>query len=542
MFTVYTFLLAVFLSTTLVPLLARIAPSVGLVDRPDSRKIHQGVIPRIGGIAIIIGMFVPVLLWVPLRPDVQGYLAATALLAVFGILDDRHDLDYRVKFLSQIAAALIVVVYGSVEIRHFPFLPEHALPQWLSISITVLALVAITNAINLSDGLDGLAGGTSLLVAGFLGLLAFQAGDNIAVMLALAIAGGTIGFLRYNTHPAWVFMGDCGSQFLGFSTGVLALMVTQKSNPTLSPMLPLLFFGLPILDTIWVMMRRISEGRSPFSPDRGHIHHRLLDLGLTQYESVVLIYGIQIALILTAYFLTYSWDLLVFGVFSGFVILVVLSILLAERRPELFSFNGDHHSPSIITQLVTLAKNRGLLCKVPYRIISLLVPTMLVAGSFLASEVDKNVAYFSLALIGVLLLDLWVTPDRFFSLERLTTFSAIASVVYLFEIPGSFAIEQQMHVYLLFLALAFLVGLWIRFSSGKFQFNSMDFLIVVIVFVVPNLPEFGQSRLGIVAIEMMVLFYASEMLFTGREQRWDLLRIGVLITLSVLSLRGFEII
>jgi UDP-GlcNAc:undecaprenyl-phosphate GlcNAc-1-phosphate transferase len=539
---VYTFLLAVFLSTALVPLLARIAPTVGLVDNPDSRKIHQGAIPRIGGIAIIVGMFVPVLLWVPPHTEVQGYLASAVLLAVFGILDDRHDLDFRIKFSSQIAAALIVVIYGGVEIHHFPFLPEDSLPQWLSIPVTVLALVAITNAINLSDGLDGLAGGTSLLVAGFLGLLAFQAGDNVAVMLALAIAGGTIGFLRFNTHPAWVFMGDCGSQFLGFSTGVLAIMVTQQSNPVLSPMLPLLFFGLPILDTAWVMARRISNGRSPFSPDRGHIHHRLLDLGLTQYESVVLIYGIQIALIIIAYFLVYSWDLLVFGVFAGFVLLFVQSIILAERRPELLSFNSDHRTPSIITRMVVLAKNRGLLSKVPYRIIGLLVPAMLVAGALLASQVDRNVAYFSLALLGILLLDLWIPPFRQFSLERLTTFSAIASVAYFFETPGSVTEEIQVYVYLLFLLLALLVALWIRFSSGKFQFNSMDFLIVVIVFVVPNLPEFGQSRLGIIAIEMMVLFYASETLFTDREQQWDPLRIGVLITLVTLSVRGLGIL
>jgi hypothetical protein len=167
---------------------------------------------------------------------------------------------------------------------------------------------------------------------------------------------------------------------------------------------------------------------------------------------------------------------------------------------------------------------------------------MLVAGSLLVPEVDKNVAYFSLLLLGLLLLDLWITPIRLFSLERLITFSAIASVVYLLETPGSLAINEQMYVYLLFIVLALLVALWIRFSSGKFQFNSMDFLIVVIVFVVPNLPEFGQSRLGIIAIETMVLFYASETLFTGREQRCDLLRFGVLITLVVLSIRGLEII
>ncbi len=536
---VYTFLLALFLSTALVPLLVKIAPALKLVDRPGVRKIHDHVIPRIGGIAIVAGMLVPVLLWVPLRQDVQGFLEAVLLLTLFGVIDDRFDLDFRIKFVGQIAAASIVALHGGVVIHHFPFLPGETLPQWLGVPLTVLVLVAVTNAINLSDGMDGLAGGISLLIIGFLGFLGYQAGDDTTVMLALAVIGGIFGFLRFNTYPARVFMGDCGSQFLGFSAGVLALIVTQKSNPALSPLLPLLVLGLPILDTAWVMLRRLAAGRSPFSPDRGHIHHRLLDLGLTQYEAVVVIYGIQIVLILAAYLLAYSWDLLICAAYGVFVLLLIQGMRLAEGRSLVHGFHPDLRAPSVVTRVVEWVKGQRLFTDLTFRLIEGLVPLMLVAGSLVAVSVSRDVGLLALILLALLLLALWIKPIPFFSLERLTTFSVAASVVYLVESSGVYGWTGGLrYVHLLFLLLALLVALWVRFAGSQFRVNTMDFLIVFIVLLVPNLPGFQHSRLGIMAIETMIFFYAAEALISSHERYWDKLRLGVIATLAVLGLRG----
>ncbi len=522
-------------------MLVKLAPLVGLVDHPSPRKIHEQVIPRIGGIAIIIGALIPVLLWVPLQREILSYIAAVLLLALFGALDDRHDLDYRVKFASQIGAALIFSYFGGVAVHHFPFVPGEVLPDWLSIPVTVLVLVAVTNAINLSDGMDGLAGGTSLLVLGFWAILGYQAGDSALVMLALAIAGGTIGFLRFNTHPARIFMGDCGSQFLGFSAGVLALMVTQDSNTALSPLLPILVFGLPILDTGWVMIRRIYAGRSPFSPDRGHIHHRMLDLGLSQYESVVLIYGVQILLLLIAYALAYSWDLLIAIVFTTFALSVIQILKLAHAKSLAGGTPFEHRTPSIVTRFVTVAKHQRLMIEGPYQLINLLVPTILVAGAFLATEVDFEYAILSLVLLGSLIITLKVKFLPFFLLERLAVFTAAACVIYLLQSSDWLVSAGGRYLYLPFILLALLVAIWVRFAGSQFRLNPMDFLIVSIVLILPFLPGFQQNRLGVIAIEIMILFYAAEVLISSRERHWDNLRIGVIFTLAILTVRGLGV-
>jgi UDP-GlcNAc:undecaprenyl-phosphate GlcNAc-1-phosphate transferase len=195
----------------------------------------------------------------------------------------------------------------------------------------VLAIVGVTNAINLADGLDGLAGGISLLSLACIGFLSYLEGDFSVGLVSLSLCGAVFGFLRHNTFPATVFMGDTGSQLLGFSAITMALSLTQGSTP-LSPLLPLIILGFPILDTLTVMTGRIIRGKSPFVADKAHFHHSLLSLGLHQTESVLVIYLIQAFLILSAYLFRFYSDWLLLFVYLGFSATVLITFSLSSSR------------------------------------------------------------------------------------------------------------------------------------------------------------------------------------------------------------------
>ncbi len=217
----------------MIPVFSRAALrfNVGL-DMPGARKVHREPIPRVGGIAITLGVFMSTVLWLPQSPFSRAYAIGAAVIVLFGMLDDFKGLGFKVKFLAQIAAAVVVVVYGDVRIRSLgTLLPDGLLlPDVIGIPLTVVAIVGVTNAVNLSDGLDGLAGGICLLSFCCLGYLAYIGEEMTLCLLGLALIGSIMGFLRYNTHPAELFLGDTGSQFLGFSAIVVSLAL-RSSRP-----------------------------------------------------------------------------------------------------------------------------------------------------------------------------------------------------------------------------------------------------------------------------------------------------------------------
>ncbi len=532
----FAFILALFLSTALVPALGRVAGRLGLIDRPGGRKVHVAAMPRTGGIAIFLGFLAPVLLWVPLRDDLRAFVIAAGVLFCFGVLDDRFNLDYRLKLLGQLLAALIVTLGGGVLITHFPFAPDERLPFVLALPFTLLALVGITNALNLSDGLDGLAGGISLLAIGALLLLAYQAEDAAVVTVALAVMGATFGFLRFNTYPARVFMGDSGSQFLGFSAAVLAVIVTQTANPALSPVVPVLLLGLPILDTLTVMTRRIAAGRSPFAADRTHLHHRLLDLGLSQYEAVAAVYLAQAALVVLAYLLRYSADALLVGVYAAFAVTVLVGLRhLAASAPHL---KARPAHASWVGRLVAHVRETALLKRYPFLVLNLAVPLFLVAGALASGPVGTDLGLLAAGLLLVLGAAFLLKSVPFFFLERLTAYATAVSVAYLLDRSGPAVAACRPCLGAFFVFLAGVTAVWVRFSSGAFRVNTLDILVVLLAVAVPSLPGPDFRDLGVVALESIVLFYAIEVLFTERERHWDALRFGVFGALAILAGKG----
>lgn len=294
----YIFLTALFAALIMVPPLRRWALESGNVDHPDSRKVHSSAIPRIGGIAIFMSFLFSCLVFVDLVPPVRGILAGGLVIFCTGLIDDIAGLTPKRKFLGEIVACLVTISVGDLHILTLGNLFGTGpifLPTWFAIPFTVFAVVGVINAINLLDGLDGLAGGVSVIALICFAILAFRNGNSQAMMLCISLLGALLGFLKYNFYPARIFMGDTGSLGLGFVLGFMAVYLTQMPFSKVSPMVPVLILGLPILDTVWVMSRRLLHKNSPFAPDQSHLHHKFLNLGFQHRYTVIFIYGISLA-------------------------------------------------------------------------------------------------------------------------------------------------------------------------------------------------------------------------------------------------------
>jgi UDP-N-acetylmuramyl pentapeptide phosphotransferase/UDP-N-acetylglucosamine-1-phosphate transferase len=298
------FALALGLALALTPLVKKFAVKVGAMDVPDHRKVHTKVMPRMGGLAIYAAFTVTILLFMPWLPDsllsehdrnlIMGMLVGGTVIVILGAMDDRFQLNAKLKFLVQIAAACIVVFGYDIKINlvNIPFgSAMQPMGDWLSIPLTIFWIVGVTNAINLIDGLDGLAAGVSGIAIATILVMAAIMGQGSVILLSAVLLGGVVGFLHYNFHPAKIFMGDSGSLFLGFALANLS-MLGFKQITIVSFVIPILIIGVPLSDTFFAIIRRLVNKKPIFAPDKGHLHHRLQQLGFSHPKTVLIIYGI----------------------------------------------------------------------------------------------------------------------------------------------------------------------------------------------------------------------------------------------------------
>ena len=308
-YVVLALLAALVVSFLTTPLVKSFAYKVGAIDVPkDARRMHEKPIPRLGGLAIFFGFMVSILLFVRITPEMKSILLGAVVIVVLGVVDDIMALPALLKFIIQIVAALIPALHG-VTIQAFsnPNIfsrnPYWVL-GWLSIPLTVLWIVAITNAVNLIDGLDGLADGVSAISATTVLVIALMASEIQVAIVMAALVGACVGFMPYNLNPAKMFMGDTGATFLGYILATMSIQGLFKFYAVISFAVPFLILGLPIFDTAFAFIRRIVHGQNPMHADRGHIHHRLIDMGLNQKQAVATLYVISAILGLSAVVLT----------------------------------------------------------------------------------------------------------------------------------------------------------------------------------------------------------------------------------------------
>ncbi|MCK8828024.1 undecaprenyl/decaprenyl-phosphate alpha-N-acetylglucosaminyl 1-phosphate transferase [Natroniella acetigena] len=295
----YPLLVAGIISFILTPQVKKLAFKLGAVDHPKQRRINKQAIPNLGGIAIYAGVIITLVLLGYAR-DFLAILVSGSLIFCLGILDDLYELSAWNKLIGQSVIALLAIFLGlQIQFITNPWGGMYYL-GWLSVPITLVWLVGITNTINLVDGLDGLAGGITVIAAITLAIFAYQQGQILTVILTLTVIGSTLGFLRYNFNPAQIFMGDTGSMFLGFMLGAISISGALKSVTALTLLVVVLALGIPIFDTLLSIIRRKLKSQPIFQADNNHFHHKLLALGLRQYEVVLIIYLISIFLSMIA--------------------------------------------------------------------------------------------------------------------------------------------------------------------------------------------------------------------------------------------------
>ena len=319
-----------------IPVIIQVAKDKKLFDEPDERKVHKNVIPTLGGLGIFAGFIIATLMGVPsgITSELQYFVAAATVIFFLGIKDDILILSASKKFIGQLIAAGIIIKFGGVQITNMHgFLGVYEIPRIASIVLSILTIVVITNSFNLIDGVDGLAGSLGLLTTLVFGIYFFYAGQLTYAVMAFALAGSTIGFLIYNFSPAKIFMGDTGSLLLGLINSILVIkFINVAGNPAsnipleAAPAIGFSILMIPLFDTLRVFGLRILDRRSPFSPDRTHVHHFLLDLGFSHRMITFTIVITNMAFIALAFFLRHMGTTTVLGILllSAFLFIGVI--------------------------------------------------------------------------------------------------------------------------------------------------------------------------------------------------------------------------
>jgi UDP-GlcNAc:undecaprenyl-phosphate GlcNAc-1-phosphate transferase len=287
-------LLALVIVVLLTPAVGGMARLLGVVDRPEARRINRRPVPRLGGLALFFGIFIPALAFLDLNQETRGLLLGAAVATTVGAIDDFRGLRWWEKLAGQTAAAAIPVGFGIWVHRFtFPVLGIHVLPKWVGMPLSVLWIVAIMNMVNFLDGLDGLAAGVSAISAFTFTLIALSLPrpEIAAAILSAIVLGAALGFLRHNFYPARIFMGDSGALLLGFVLATIPLQGLLKTASIVTLFFPLLVLAVPILDTSFVVLRRLKYGESPFAPDQTHLHYRFLRRGFTERRAALTIWA-----------------------------------------------------------------------------------------------------------------------------------------------------------------------------------------------------------------------------------------------------------
>ncbi|TGD71890.1 undecaprenyl/decaprenyl-phosphate alpha-N-acetylglucosaminyl 1-phosphate transferase [Mangrovimicrobium sediminis] len=505
----YSLTIALFLTIALIPLLIRLSTRLGLIDDPSAeRKVHAVVMPRTGGLGIIIGAALPLLFLLPFEGEVGYLFIGCAIIVVFGLLDDRLELSYKWKLFGQALAALVVMA-GGIAAHKLPFLGLDSAPLWLSYPITFFFLVGVVNGVNFSDGLDGLAAGTSIMALLLIFLLAFHVDNYQVAMISLTVVGGVLGFLRYNTFPANIFMGDAGSQFLGFIIACLALMVTQDEIAPYSAFLPVLILGIPIMDIIQVVPVRVHKKLPLPGPDKEHFHHQIGKLGFTHTEVVGIIYILQTILMAGAFVFRFHVDFVVAAFYAVFVFMVLGALLLGNYRD--FSFHPPEDIPgrerrnNFLRRFDWYYHNSG-------RYLAVLLGVFLLAAAHYAVPGTSHLRMGLSLLGGVIASALLTRFAQAQTIFRCVLYLACVMMAYLL-LSGELG-ETEVYVVVGSSALL-LVSLMLAIRMTRksdFRLTTQDLLITLVIVLVPLLPIdlLQQYALGRVILLVALLMYTSE--------------------------------
>ncbi|MDT3958360.1 MraY family glycosyltransferase [Staphylococcus kloosii] len=336
----YTLLLIIFsmiVSLILTPIIIKVSQKMDIVDKPNYRKVHTKPVSVLGGTVILFSFLLGIWLGHPIETEVKPLVIGSVLIYLVGLIDDIYDLKPIIKLIGQIVAAIVVVYYGvTIDFISLPIGPTIHFGI-LSVPITIIWIVAITNAINLIDGLDGLASGVSAIALATIGFIAILQANIFIIMICSVLIGALLGFLCFNFHPAKIFLGDSGALLIGFIVGFLSLL-GFKNITFVSLFFPIVILAVPFIDTLFAMIRRVKKGQHIMQADKSHLHHKLLDLGYSHRQTVLLIYSIAILFSLSSIilYLSQSW---------GVIMMLILIVITIELIVEFTGLIDDEYRP-----------------------------------------------------------------------------------------------------------------------------------------------------------------------------------------------------
>ncbi len=352
---IIAFLIAAGVTVLSTPIMIVLAKKLNIVDLPnEERKVHTKAVPYLGGLAIMLGFLSGFAYIHPYMPNNTAFIVGALILVLTGVVDDKYKISPKYKLIMQILAAVIVTMYG-VKIN-FLQLPHYGYIQlgWWSYPISILWIVGLTNAINLVDGLDGLASGVSSIALGALLIMGILNYQTLAITLCVLLLGGTIGFLFFNVHPARIFMGDAGSMFIGYTIAIISILGLFKSITFFSVIIPVVVLAVPIFDTSFAIIRRALNGQKLSSPDKGHLHHCLMRMGFSHRTTVFIIYTISLIFGVVAIIFSRS------VIWGSLAILVVTVVMTRFSLEVLSSIETKKFLVNVVKKLVlqnTRSKN-----------------------------------------------------------------------------------------------------------------------------------------------------------------------------------------
>ncbi len=572
------FVTSLILTFAAIPLVMRFAHSRQLYDQPDysfgidgqpTRRIHKSPMPRLGGIGMVFGFLVSTLIWVAPSPLKSVYLSSL-LMFVVGVIDDIRPLSAKLKLAVQIVVGFFVVYSLELPIQRLVWGKEFILdlPIWLGYFLSVFVLVGAINAINLTDGLDGLAGGVVIIGIVLLSMLYFLSTHdlNLIYCLSLPLLGCLLGFLKYNTYPASIFMGDGGSNWLGVMIGVLLIFVLsgarlvqsaeafviQKGTATVPVMSSILCVALPVLDTAFVMLRRIMAGKNPMSADKTHFHHTLLYIGLTHSQSVMSIYFLSVVIgvlgITPVAYPLYSLNWISYSAIGIWILILSLSLKINENAAErLSSYNNKLHlSPAVKPYYLRIVKFFEVCNR--YLIYSILSVVPLVAGI-----PHSALGYAALGALCLILIASYAKEQNFFQSFVISIASAILltainfnqlSIVFL---GRTYNIQYLYNAIFIMLMVSTLSYILLTFRRRHFLVSPTDFLMVALPYTFLFIPEPYQSefKLNIISLRSLIFFISIRVLtrrYPGAYRRVNFMCAIGLIYVFLVSVCGLRIL
>jgi len=529
----YSFVLALATSFFLMPAVIRLANKLNLVDKPGERKVHTQIIPRIGGVAVVTSFVFAILLFgsdkslLPQANILKGITIGALIVGMVGLLDDYSSLNPYVKFFGQIVAGSVALLISGLSITQIDVFGLFKLDLGIfSVPFTLLWIIGITNSINLMDGLDGLAAGIVSIALFFIGLIGYLQGSYILLFISVTLIGSTLGFLKYNAHPAQVFMGDVGSYFLGFVISMLTLIGSFKSATVMAIALPLTILGLPILDTAWAFTRRILKGKNPFSPDKLHIHHRLMGLGLGHGLTVMFMYGIASILGIIAVLSVYQYkfrelSLLMVSVFMVFAAFKLVTFV--RQQPTLKALFKTRVRPVPASLMFFLRMTLFL----PLVIRNLIIVALLLNVLILTSTSLEGIIIGIILIAGLIYLYLtskreWYEQFMMFILFLSGTFIIFTAEQVIDPVFfGTISAEIFSNILYTVIGILIFANIVIKRLSGNFLSNPFEFFILLFVVSLNLMPPdmAVKYHLAAVSIKSIILFLGYRLLLEYHLQR-----------------------